>query len=256
MDDVAAVATAVLADRGARASRWRACRARTRARSTPRRTPRTCTRASRATTSRSRAASSAARDERRRGRNEKRLSERAQRRPPPGDERTDAHQQDQRQPEGMQEEVVVRLRDRARLTAHRLRQQRIHDAPEDRQAERDEQQVVVEERRLARHERLELRSRAQQRQPVVDEPDRKDGADADEAEEPAAERALRERVDRVDHARAREERAEDREQNASATSTMFQTFSIPRFSWIITECRNAVAASHGMSAAFSTGSQA
>ncbi len=44
--------------------------------------------------------------------------------------------------------------------------------------------------------------------------------------------------------------------NASATSTMFQTFSIPRFSWIITECRNAVAASHGMSAAFSTGSQA
>ena len=44
--------------------------------------------------------------------------------------------------------------------------------------------------------------------------------------------------------------------NASATSTMFQTFSIPRFSWIITECRNAVAASHGISAAFSTGSHA
>ena len=44
--------------------------------------------------------------------------------------------------------------------------------------------------------------------------------------------------------------------NASATSTMFQTFSIPRFSWIITEWRNAVAASHGMSAAFSTGSHA
>ena len=44
--------------------------------------------------------------------------------------------------------------------------------------------------------------------------------------------------------------------NASATRIMFQTFSIPRFSWIITEWRNAVAASHGMSAAFSTGSQA
>ncbi len=43
---------------------------------------------------------------------------------------------------------------------------------------------------------------------------------------------------------------------ASATRIMFQTFSIPRFSWIITEWRNAVAASHGMSAAFSTGSQA
>ena len=45
-------------------------------------------------------------------------------------------------------------------------------------------------------------------------------------------------------------------QNARITSSMFQTFSIPRFSWIITECRNAVAASHGMSAAFSTGSHA
>ena len=44
--------------------------------------------------------------------------------------------------------------------------------------------------------------------------------------------------------------------NASITSSRFQTFSIPCFSWIITECRNAVAASHGISAAFSTGSQA
>ena len=45
-------------------------------------------------------------------------------------------------------------------------------------------------------------------------------------------------------------------QNASATSTMFHTFSMPRFSWIITECRNAVAARKGIRAAFSTGSQA
>ena len=37
---------------------------------------------------------------------------------------------------------------------------------------------------------------------------------------------------------------------------MFQTFSIPFFSCTITECRNAVAASHGISAALSTGSQA
>jgi hypothetical protein len=35
----------------------------------------------------------------------------------------------------------------------------------------------------------------------------------------------------------------------------FQTFSIPRFSCTITECRNAVPTSHGISAAFSTGSQ-
>ena len=41
-----------------------------------------------------------------------------------------------------------------------------------------------------------------------------------------------------------------------STSTMFHIFSMLRFSWIITECRNAVHASHGMNAAFSTGSHA
>ena len=40
------------------------------------------------------------------------------------------------------------------------------------------------------------------------------------------------------------------------TSSTFQTFSIPFFSCTITEWRKAVAASHGISAAFSTGSQA
>jgi hypothetical protein len=45
-------------------------------------------------------------------------------------------------------------------------------------------------------------------------------------------------------------------ENARITSRTFQIFSIPRFSWIITECRKAVAASHGINAAFSTGSQA
>ena len=40
------------------------------------------------------------------------------------------------------------------------------------------------------------------------------------------------------------------------TSTTFQTFSMPFFSCTITECRKAVAVSHGISAAFSTGSHA
>ena len=44
--------------------------------------------------------------------------------------------------------------------------------------------------------------------------------------------------------------------NVADTSTMFHTLSIPFFSCTITECRNAVAASHGISAAFSTGSHA
>ena len=45
-------------------------------------------------------------------------------------------------------------------------------------------------------------------------------------------------------------------QNANTTSSMFQTFNIPFFSWTITECRKAVAASQGINAAFSTGSHA
>src|SRR6478736_6757592 len=44
--------------------------------------------------------------------------------------------------------------------------------------------------------------------------------------------------------------------NVAVTSATFQAFSIPFFSCTITECRNAVAISHGISAAFSTGSQA
>src|SRR5215468_293213 len=43
--------------------------------------------------------------------------------------------------------------------------------------------------------------------------------------------------------------------NVQKTSQTFHTFIIPRFSCIITECRNAVPVSHGNNEAFSTGSQ-
>ena len=43
---------------------------------------------------------------------------------------------------------------------------------------------------------------------------------------------------------------------APVISAMFQTLSMPLRSCTITECRKAVATSHGISAAFSTGSQA
>ncbi len=43
--------------------------------------------------------------------------------------------------------------------------------------------------------------------------------------------------------------------NVSVTSETFQTRSMPRRSWTITECRNAVAVNHGSEPAFSTGSQ-
>ena len=42
----------------------------------------------------------------------------------------------------------------------------------------------------------------------------------------------------------------------ASTSDTFQTFSIPRFSWIMIEWMKAVPISHGISDAFSTGSQA
>ena len=44
--------------------------------------------------------------------------------------------------------------------------------------------------------------------------------------------------------------------NVPTIRDRFQTFSIPRRSWTITECRNAVPISHGRSATFSTGSHA
>ena len=43
--------------------------------------------------------------------------------------------------------------------------------------------------------------------------------------------------------------------NVAEIRHTFQTFSIPFFSCTITECRNAVPTSQGISAAFSTGSQ-
>ena len=43
--------------------------------------------------------------------------------------------------------------------------------------------------------------------------------------------------------------------NVATISDTFQTFSIPRFSWTMTECRKAVPTSHGISEAFSTASQ-
>ena len=41
----------------------------------------------------------------------------------------------------------------------------------------------------------------------------------------------------------------------ASTRETFQTFSIPRFSWIISECRKAVPVSQGIKEAFSTASQ-
>ena len=44
--------------------------------------------------------------------------------------------------------------------------------------------------------------------------------------------------------------------NVTTTSVTFHLRSMPRFSWTMIECRNAVPVSHGRSEAFSTGSHA
>jgi hypothetical protein len=45
-------------------------------------------------------------------------------------------------------------------------------------------------------------------------------------------------------------------EHVATISDAFHTFRIPRRSWTMIECRNAVPSSHGISDAFSTGSQA
>ena len=70
----------------------------------------------------------------------------------PGDERPDAHQQEERQAEDAKEEVVVRAAHHDRCPSHGLREDRPGDPPEDGQAQSHEEQVVVEEHGLAGNE--------------------------------------------------------------------------------------------------------
>ena len=121
----------------------------------------------------------------------------------------------------------------------------------------DQHEVVEQEDRLAREQRVEPVLGAQ----------RCSRAQTTSAIEPATITAIRTRngTPSVEAPNAWiESRIPERTRNVpsiastpvASTSETFQTFSIPRFSWIIAECRNAVPASHGISEAFSTGSQA
>ena len=63
-------------------------------------------------------------------------------------------------------------------------------------------------------------------------------------------------MDRLEDPGADQEGPEQAEAEGRRRSgSTFQTFSIPRFSWTMIEWRKAVPTSHGISAAFSTGSQ-
>ena len=88
-------------------------------------------------------------------------------------------------PNTSREEVVGRAHGHGDA-AHRLGEDRVEDAPEDGERERDEEEVVVEERRLARDERFQPRARAGEREPDEDERGRPGRDDGDEPEEPSA----------------------------------------------------------------------
>ncbi len=87
----------------------------------------------------------------------------ARARPPPGDHRPDAGHEEQRQAERRVHLVEEGRPDGDLDAAHRLRDHREHRAPEGRERDPDQQQVVEEEGRLAREERIDLVLAAQQR---------------------------------------------------------------------------------------------
>ena len=181
MDDVAAVASIVAADqvaqrrrRSSRRSRGGAParRARTPARSCPARTG----------TARSRA--------RRTGRGcpartgppgrptvpatgiRKLLQQVLARRAPPGHQRPDAHQQQQRAQQRAGHLLEVRRPDADLLVGDGLGDQRVDRAPEDGERDAQEQQVVDQEARFARQQRVELVVGAQLRQPPEEQAQR------------------------------------------------------------------------------------
>ena len=143
------------------------------------------------------------------------------------------------------------------VARHRLGDEREERAPEDHEAQPDEHEVVEQEDRLARQQRVEPVLGAQV------------GAPGDDQRRPSPRQHARSATRRARRASRRRTRGSSRGSPSArgtcrgsracrsrGSATTFQTFSIPRFSWIITECRNAVPVSHGISEAFSTGSHA
>ncbi len=142
-----------------------------------------------------------------------------------------------------------------RVAGQRLEHQRVERADEHGARRRREEQVVEDERALAadRGEDAARRQRPgaerEEGQRAADE-EGEDGEDED-----AARRVRGEGVHRGEDARADEEGAEEARLKARMARSTVQMRSALRFSMTIAEWRSAVAASHGMNEAFSTGSQ-
>ena len=96
----------------------------------------------------------------------------------------DRHEEQQREADRRGHAVEVRLADREPAALQRLGEQREHRAEQHDEREPGEQQVVGEERRLARHRRVDAPGRAQLVAAPRDEPDAGRGDDAEEREQP------------------------------------------------------------------------
>ena len=121
--------------------------------------------------------------------------------------------------------------------------------------EPDQEQVVDQEDRLARGQRLDPPLGAQVVEARDDQRRRADDHDRDQAEQRRADGRGAEGVDRLQDPRADQEGAEQREREGRDDQRHVPDLQHPRFSWTITECRKAVPTSHGISEAFSTASQ-
>jgi hypothetical protein len=78
------------------------------------------------------------------------------RRAPPRDDRPDAHQREEREPDREVHALEERRPHADLLTRHALGDEREQGAPHDRECRADQQQVVEQEGRLTRQERLDL----------------------------------------------------------------------------------------------------
>ena len=152
-------------------------------------------------------------DERRHGRPQELMDHVRDRRLAPREQRTDAGQQQQHQADRQHPLVEERRADGQALPVHRLAQRREHRREQDEERGEEQDPVVGEERRLARHPGIELVARAQQRQPVDDEPEA-DGQNRhhEDGEHQRQLLVFAEGMDRLDDARAGHERAEDRQE--------------------------------------------
>ena len=130
---------------------------------------------------------------------------------PPRQHRGHRHQEQEDDDDRRCHPVEVRTSDRQAVAVDRLGQQREHRAEQDDEAEGGEQQVVGEEGALTRDRRVDRPRRPQAVAPPSDQHHRDEDDESEEREDPRPDRRLGERVHGVEHARARQERAEDRQ---------------------------------------------